>query len=57
MESNQRSRQKKASTRPAGSLRLFRAPHIAKAKPSFPLPAGRQGHTPGPLFCQAFARF
>jgi hypothetical protein len=25
-----------ASTRPAGSLRFFRAPHIAKAKPAFP---------------------
>jgi hypothetical protein len=31
-----RSRQKKASTRPDGSLRFFRAAHIAKAKPSFP---------------------
>jgi len=31
-----RSRQKKASTRPAGSLRLFRASRIAKAKPAFP---------------------
>jgi hypothetical protein len=50
MESNQRSRQKKASTRPAGSLRLFRAAHIAKAKPSFTPPHG-------PLFCQAFTHF
>ncbi|MDB5133743.1 MAG: hypothetical protein JWP37_346 [Mucilaginibacter sp.] len=36
MESNQRSRQKKASARPAGSYAFFCAPHSAKAKPSFP---------------------
>ncbi len=36
MESNQRSSHIDASTLPAGSLRFFRASHIAKAKPSFP---------------------
>ena len=50
MESNQRSRQKKASARPAGSYAFVVLRTSQKLN-------RHSRHTPGPLFCQAFARF
>jgi hypothetical protein len=50
MESNQRSRQKKASARPAGSYAFFVLRTLQKLN-------RHSRYPPGPLFCQAFARF
>jgi hypothetical protein len=51
MESNQRSSHIDASTLPAVSLRFFRAPRIAKAKPSFPPYARPADMTSYRTFC------
>ena len=50
MESNQRSRQKKASGRPAGSYAFFVLRTLQKLN-------RHSRHTPDPLFCQATVLF
>jgi len=50
MQSNQTSRQKKASARPAGSYAFSVLRTLQKL-------TRHSCHTPGALFCQAFTRF